>query len=209
MNVYAEYFELPDGRSFRRKTLLRFGNGNDLLGSAVLMNPGSAKPIGGADEEFIKDFFLKNHGLHSVVGGKWKMFSTDSTMWQLEKIFNGFYVNKEKQLKGVIQLFNLFYYRDQDQQEALKNFSAESSFNFDEFDLFIDKPVYFGWGSAGKTGRLGEVARDIFSSYNHRLTPVYYSNFEENSFFHPRYVNMSYKRNSRTLELMSSFQKLI
>lgn len=41
MKVYAEYFE-EDGLLYRRNTLLQFGDSWDLIGSAVLANPGCA-----------------------------------------------------------------------------------------------------------------------------------------------------------------------
>ena len=40
MKVYARYFS-EDGLNFRRDTILRFGDSWDVIGAAVLINPGS------------------------------------------------------------------------------------------------------------------------------------------------------------------------
>ena len=57
MRVFAEFFIGDDGKEYRRKTLLHFGTSVELIGSAVLMNPGGAKVIGDPDNEFLKRFY--------------------------------------------------------------------------------------------------------------------------------------------------------
>jgi len=209
MKVYAEYFKESNGKEYRKKTLLHFGEGTNLLGSAVLMNPGSAKPIGEPDSKFLKSFYGENHQITELDLKNWKTFSPDSTMGQLEKIFNGWYLGKQRELNGVIQLFNCFYFRNQNFEEAIKNYNEESNYNFNESQFFLDKPVYFGWGGAGKNGDLKPIATDIFSNYELNSTPIYDSKFENNCFYHPGYVNRSYNRNSKTQQLMKDFFNLM
>lgn len=50
MKVYARYFT-ENGLNFRLDTVLQFGNNWDIVGAAVLINPGSAKPIAEIDHE--------------------------------------------------------------------------------------------------------------------------------------------------------------
>jgi hypothetical protein len=46
MKVYAKYYS-PDmhGFSYRKSTLLQFGDSWELIGSAVLINPGSSRIV--------------------------------------------------------------------------------------------------------------------------------------------------------------------
>lgn len=205
MRVFAEYFKESDGIEYRKKTLLHFGNSTELIGSAVLINPGSAKPIGEPDSEFIKSFYDINHPTSKIDISNWKTFSQDSTMGQLEKIFNGWYINEKKELNGVIQLFNCFYFKNKDLEKAIKNFNEESTYNFNESQFFLDKPVYFGWGEVGKFGNLKQIAAEIFSQYNLSNDTIYDNIFQNNCFYHPGYVNRSYKLNAKTKNLMKVF----
>lgn len=209
MKSYAEYYKLQNGDCYRKKTLLHLGNSTDLIGSAVLTNPGSAEPIGEPDTEMIKEFYSNIHKIEIHNFDDWKTSSMDPTMLQLVKVFNGWYVGKQKKLNGIIQLFNCSYYKNQNLDEALERFNSDSPFIFSEHHLFINKPVYFGWGNAGKSLDLKQIAANIFSKYNHKYTPIYNLEFAKNSFYHPGYINRSYNRNLKTKELMTRFEELI
>ena len=209
MKVYAEYFNESNGKEYRKKTLLHFGTSTNLIGSAVLMNPGSAKLIGEPNSEIIKSFYAENHHIGNVNTDNWRTFWPDSTMGQLEKIFNGWYIEERIELNGVIQLFNCFYYKDQNFVRARKSFDVESIYNFNEFQFLLDKPVYFGWGATGKYHELKPIATEIFSKYDLNRTPIYDSNFENNCFYHPGYVNRSFRSNSRTKKLMIDFFNIV
>jgi len=211
MKVYAEYFIEANGKEFRRKTLLCFGNSAKLIGSAVLMNPGSANPEkDDPDINLISSFYNQNHSLANINPKNWKKFRCDSTMQQLEKIFNGGYIanNEPKNLNGIIQLFNCFYYKNPNLDTALENLDEDSEYNFNEKELFLNKPVYFGWGSVGKEGKLKNIANRIFSEYELKNTPIYDPEFSNNCFYHPGYINRSYKTNKGTVKLLRDFHKL-
>ena len=75
MKVYTEYFNIEDGNAFRIKTLLQFGESTDLIGSAVLINPGSAEPIRNADHDLIQAFYSKNHNME-IKDIAYKIFNT-------------------------------------------------------------------------------------------------------------------------------------
>ena len=143
MKVYADYFKESNCKEYRKKTLLHFGEGTNLLGSAVLMNPGSAKPIGEPDSKFLKSFYGENHQITELDLKNWKTFSPDSTMGQLEKIFNGWYLGKQRELNGVIQLFNCFYFRNQNFREASK-IIMKNPITFQRISILLEK-LLFGW----------------------------------------------------------------
>ena len=209
MKVYAEFIQ-ENNISYRRKTLLQFGESINLIGSAVLMNPGSAKPKSkNINIDIIKNFYKENHNNKIELKDSWYSFSNDSTMNFLEKIFNGWYVDKYFKLNGIIQLFNCFYYRDQNLQNARRQFSQNSKYLFKESIFFKDKPVYFGWGKEGKSGVFRDIAQEIFSEYNHEFTPIYNKDFSENNYYHPIYVNCNYSKDELLKKFINDFRKLI
>lgn len=206
MRVFARYLS-ENGLNFRLNTVLQFGDSWSVIGAAVLINPGSAKPIRRVvDEELLSQLSKFSGNLDS-----WFEFSSDSTMRQLEKIFNGWYVGEEKPLDGIILLFNLFNLRDQKLEDAV----AQQRTCKSEYLLISDKDlelikevhkVYLGWGNVGKWDRnLRPLAESIFSSLYPRLKYYLRENFEENAFYHPGYINRSYKRSLKTQEIMKAF----
>ena len=197
MKIFAEYFESENRRGI---TLLQFGDGVNLIGSAVLKNPGSAKPLRPINENElnkVSTFFRNTHNKNIPSVGYWHNFKKDSTMNQLERIFNGSLLDKEKQvsLNGIIQLFNCFYYITENSEEAEKIFPEyyknKKEFIFNESEYFLDKPVYFGWGDTGLNGVYKIVAKNIFDDYmkNGKHKDLYDSRFEENCFCHPYSLN--------------------
>jgi hypothetical protein len=198
MRVYAEYFN-EDNVEYRRKTLLQFGDCIDLIGSAVLMNPGGANPLEKIEDiSTIERFYKDIHNTEIESKDVWYNFSIDPTMRFLKKIFNGWYLNNECELKGIIQLFNCFYYRDPRPKNAINHYTKNDKYEFMESHLFRDKPVYFGWGNEGKTGgTYHSIAKRIFSEYMETKiinTSIYDSNFDNNCFPHPYYLNTLWNR---------------
>ena len=210
MKVYAKYFT-ENGFNYRTNTLLQFGNSWEVIGSIVCINPGSAKPL---------DFVLSEEVFNEIekISGKqnkadWKRFSPDSTMGWIKRIFNGYYANnqQEKELSGVIQLFNLFNLRDQQLEMAIQSihqndssllFSTES-----DIELMKDKPVYIGCGKiAHEHPVLNKKAKEIFHSVIGNT--VYTKEFYQCNFFHPRYINMSYKQAKVQQTLQEFYQKI-
>ena len=193
MNIFAEYFEIENRRGI---TLLQFGESIELIGSAVLKNPGSAKPlrsINNIELNTVNTFFKNTHKKNIPSGDCWYKFAKDSTMIQLERLFNGSLLANEKyiQLNGIIQLFNCFYYITEKSKDAEKIFQEyyknKKEFIFNESEYFLDKPVYFGWGETGLNGKYKKIAKYIFDEYmkNGIHKDLYESNFEENCFSHP------------------------
>jgi hypothetical protein len=198
MKVYAE-FHREGENEFRRITLLQFGDSWDLVGSAVLKNPGSARPKGEVShEEFnqIQSFL----GPTPINQENWQRFRPDTTMRFLEKIFSGAYLGSERKLEGVIQLFNLTYLKEPNLD--LAHFKANSGYsqflfpNVDELVVYFkDKPVYIGWFDTWQKIRGAEpIARGIFDAVKNKSGNYLKQDFKENWFYHPIYINRSIKK---------------
>lgn len=99
MNVYAEDFS-EDGINFRKTTILQLGNSFGLIGSAILKNPGSSLPINDLDQNEINQI---KKAYPTIPIENWKKFNVDRTMKCLEKIFNGYYIDEQKPLSGIVQ----------------------------------------------------------------------------------------------------------
>ena len=204
MKVFARYFS-ENGLNFRVNTRVQFGTSFDVIGAAVLINPGSARPIEEVDSETLPK-------LKEITGkdSDWKVFSADSTMRFLEKIFNGSYVGRPKELNGVVMLFNLFNLRDQNLENALRlKDKCESKLLFsaeDDLTLIEKAPkIYLGWGEAGKSQGLLPYAEKIFERVKNSQSYYLKSNFSDNRFYHPGYVNRSYNTNRLTKEIVVNF----
>lgn len=197
MKVFAEFIS-EKGIQYRRNTLLQFGNSWDLIGSAVLKNPGSAKPNGQVSREIFEDInrFFDNQ---SLIHKNWFNFKDDPTMGFIEKLFNGYYLNRESQLAGVIQLFNLYYVRDQNIVNARSKLDKGNS-HYQYIDskeiipMFKNRPVFLGWFKEYK------VNQEIWNNANKLFDYVVNSEFnylnpkmDDNNFYHPMRINMYYK----------------
>lgn len=204
MEVYARYIT-ENNLEFRIDTVLRFGDSWEIIGAAVLVNPGSAEPM---SAEIGVDTL--SH-LTALTGGRdsWRQFSPDPTMGHLAKIFSGWYAGEGKPLEGCILLLNLFNMRDKTLTQALELqktcksrhlFSTETDIR----RLTRIERVYLGWGDTGKN-QLRQYALPIFEAVKDRcpyLNPV----FDLNPFYHPRFVNLSYTHNPATQKLIKTFK---
>jgi hypothetical protein len=199
MKVYAEYFE-EGGLPYRRNTLLQFGNSWELIGSVVLANPGSAEPIAVVPDELlglVSIFFEKSHKGEHIQPEYWHEFSPDPTMGFVEKIFNGWYLGKNIELNGVVQLFNTFNIKNKNLQEAVNQIGVDSDllFSYDIYKYFDDKPTYFGFSTdVLNNDVLCNVAMNIFNNSSEVIRSIYNDDFSKNSFYHPMYINRAYNQ---------------
>ena len=168
MNVYARFL-IDDGFAFRLNTVLQFGEGWNVIGAAVLVNPGSAKPVVDVSD------YGTLAALSDITGKNdcWKQFSADPTMRFLKKIFDGSYIGEQKNLNGVVLLYNLFNLRNANLQQALEVAGSCKSpllfcSNEDIASLKAVGKVYLGWGErrcrtcAAPYGRKGFQCRERF-----------------------------------------------
>ena len=65
--------------------------------------------------------------------------------------------------------------------------------------------IYLGWGNTGKY-QLRQYAEPIFEAVKAK-SPYLYPDFNRNAFYHPGYVNRSYKSNPTTQQIVKSFTK--
>lgn len=199
MKVFAEYFE-ENQLTFRRNTILQFGESWELIGSIVLANPGSAEPLSKISDESVsklKVFYKKYRYGDEFNVSNWFEFSVDSTMGFVEKIFNGKYVGKCIELNGVVQLFNTFNIKNQNLQGAVDQIGIESDllFSYGIEKYFHDKPTYFGFsGEVLNNVVLRKVAMQIFNGASEAVRSIYQSEFSDNSFYHPMYINRAYNQ---------------
>ena len=213
MNVYAEDFS-EDGINFRKTTILQLGNSFELIGSAILKNPGSSLPINDLDQNEINQI---KKAYPTIPIENWKKFNVDRTMKCLEKIFNGYYIDEQKPLSGIIQLFNLQYIREQDITKARELFNASNSKHklpdFNEIiSLVKDKPVYLGWLDEPKKLRLQEVkdfTSQIFEYLKDNNSSYLDKEYKNNKLYHPMGVQFSFKNVPEIIDVLRKFHKTI
>lgn len=213
--VYARFHtDEKSGLTYRTNTILQFGNSWNIIGAAVLTNPGSAIIA----EEKVSEEALKQLANLTGNNDNWSIvnFSRDTTIrdW-LPRIFNGYFAQQgEDGLSGIILLYNLFNIKNQDLGKAVESYQkAQSPFLYTtaaDIALINKAPiVYLGWGNVAKNGLFKERAVELFSAINPKLRAHYDPAFEKNTFYHPRAVNMGYKRWNGVKNLMSAFYKKI
>lgn len=78
---------------------------------------------------------------------------------------------------------------------------------------FNDKPNYFGFSNdVLYDDRLRPIAENIFNNSSSIVKTVYNKEFDKNSFYHPTFINRSYKRDffQKYMEnVLKPFKKLI
>lgn len=218
MKVYAQFIE-KDGITYRLNTLLQFGDSWEHIGNAVLANPGSANKIKEIDDDInIKITNLyKNFTDRIYDRNNWFESNDDSTMRMLEKVFNGWYVDQNSTitLNGVIQLFNSFNVKNQYLEEAVSLLPLDNELLYPNKieKYFNDKPTYFGFSNAViYNNKLNPIVKSIFHNSSDKIKSFYKENFDENSFYHPMYINKQYNQKHFQKykdEILIPFKKLI
>lgn len=113
----------------------------------------------------------------------------------VQKIFNGWYIGRNIELNGVVQLFNTFNIKNQNLKEAVALIGVDSDllFSCNVYKYFNEKPTYFGF-SKEVLGNdiLRNVAMNIFDNSSEEVRGIYNGDFSKNSFYHPMYINQAY-----------------
>ncbi len=217
MKVFARWIKAPlDNHSeeeyhFRKNTILQFGNSWDIIGAAILINPGSALPT---NESIDCETISRLQKISDIYDKKdeWRVFNSDSTMRFLEKIFSGWYLGKSKRLNGVILLYNLFNIKCADLKEALKlrkaaQFEDLKDMTTTPADITsLNVPIYIGWGNTGKCV-LSDDANKIFEAIVDRVCYYTGENLCKAACYHPLYVNTSYRKEA-TKHLLCRFLRV-
>jgi len=205
MKAYAELVEEND-ISYRKITVLQFGDSWDLIGSAVLKNPGSANPLKLVDKNIFDNLLLLNDQFERA---KCHEFSIDSSMVCIEKIFKGYYIGENNILNGVILLFNLYYIKDQHIVNARKLITSNDSFNLFPsaekiIPLFKNRPVFLGWRFEYLRYNKS-FAEKIFEFVSASSFMYLKRDMIDNNFYHPLYIQMHYKTNEEITKTLRLF----
>lgn len=215
MKVFAEFIE-ENGVTYRKTTLLQFGESWELIGSAVLKNPGSSKPLNSVSNESFRH--IENlYPEIKLEKSNWFDFSVDSTMRFLEKIFNGSYIEDEskRELNGVIQLFNLFYINDPDiksaNEKSLNNSSEHLIINADStIKMFNEKPVFLGWRFEYVQNNERRIQAERIFDFVSKSKYMYLKpSIIDNNFYHPMYINRTSKTNKDLKDTLNKFNELL
>lgn len=202
MRVFTHFRStgIPDAASgIRYCTILQFGDDWDLIGSAIMKNPGSARAADGTMQPVTDPVLLSGLSGHDGYPGEdWYEFGPDMTMQCVGEIFEGYraFHGDDAPLSGVIRIFNLFYPRNPDLKEALRHFDPEKDMVDDipQIRESLGKPVYIGWGDLYRNRLFRERTLEIFgivAPANPYLNP----DIRSNRFVHPASIQR-YAKNS-------------
>lgn len=215
MKVFAHYLGndknwnlSKDGFQYRWRTILQFGNSWDVIGSVVMKNPGSAKPL----QRNLSETELKALAQFDNSDIPWYQFTSDNTMYNIERLFIARYNGKP--LDGVIQIFNLFNIRNADLDVAIKSstIATESILSTLEDDIDAMRqhmcPIYIGWGALGADQRFIDKASKIFQFVRCEMKQNYlFPNFDDNRFYHPQYLVGRGKNRLTSKTILKAFCK--
>lgn len=160
-------FEKDNNKVFRTKTYLSLGDGmvdyapenKDIIGTIYMLNPGSSHPKGCDPTDPFLDYTF----------GTYVDLETDATMNVFIDVFKKLREDKGKYLDGIIEVKNLFNYREatlsnEDWQFIISDIANnETVFNLGNAELYGDF-VFFGWGASKlKRRELKEFAYEIMN----------------------------------------------
>lgn len=209
MKVFTHYTKLgstSDG--IRWRTILKFGNSWEVKGSVVMKNPGAAnfkRPDHAAinSPEELKLLSVFDDGEFRA---DWYEFSSDPTMECIGRLFSEYYAAKGELLEGVIQIFNLFYFREANLITALNKVSQLNLANMVDYDVqHLTFPVYLGFADLAWHKTYGVVARKFFNAAK-KLGALYLNDdFKKNAFIHPLYLMMYGKNKEKCIRAKYQF----
>lgn len=222
MKVYTHYKAniLVDNSSYeyRWRTLLQFGSSWNIIGSVVMKNPGSAK--------YLNDnkHWIENHDIltrlepfdyycDSECGEKWYEFHSDTTMECVAELFaQKMGVNDKSKLQGVVQIFNLFYLREQNSGKAVQTIKSMPFLMAIDDRIYendiraLRAPIYLGFGKLAKSSIFREKAFSFFSEAVNKYNAHYLDvTFEKNHFYHPLALMRFRKNDLRYSTLRDKF----
>jgi len=185
----------------RWRTLLKYGDSWDIIGSIVMMNPGSSSP---KTMEIIEEDTLSHLSSfeNGLIGHPWYEFSEDNAMVNVGKLFAlKQKVQSRHNLNGVIQIFNLFYLKDPNLDRAKQIYNTLNLPDLLKYDLncllyhknqIVNAPIYLGYGSLAFDKTFRDQAEAFFNciKQNKGLTYCDYlsDDFEKNKFYYPSYI---------------------
>lgn len=207
MKVYTHNLN-KNGIEYRWRTILQIGDSWEVCGTVFMKNPGSSKKIKLIEDQCLLEKLRKFDAPKTSQSDEWYEFSIDNTMACVESLFKAYYEAKNKQLNGVIQVFNLFNIRDVNLRKALERLKGnviEDLAYTTTYDISqIDNPVYIGWGNLWKNRVLNNNAEAIFNEVKQKTTYLC-DVIQNNKFYHPQYLMVYGKNRERSKEDLNGF----
>ena len=206
MKVYAHYNKTND-IEYRWRTLLQIGESWEICGTVIMKNPGSSfakkEPI---EEKNLLENLRKFDDNELSLISPWFEFTEDNTMTCVKKLFDSYYSMHQKQLIGVIQIFNLFNIRDANLVKAIdksqQDVIEDLTYTVNDDIKHIVPPVYIGWGDLWKAHR--NNAEKFFSVVRQK-TSYLCENIESNKYYHPQFLMNFGKRNIKCQITLAQF----
>ena len=213
MKVYTHYKAnvIVDNHpyEYRWRTLLQFGSSWDIIGSVVMKNPGSANYLNGndywiKDRDILSHLDLFDYPCDRKCGEKWYEFHSDTTMECVAELFaQKMGVTDKGKLQGVVQIFNLFYLREQDSGKAVRTIKSMPSVMAIDDRIFendirvLKAPIYLGFGKLAKSSIFREKAFSFFNEAVNNYHAHYLdTSFDNNRFYHPLAL-MRFRKNEK------------
>lgn len=151
------------------------------------------------------------------VDDQWYEFTDDDTMRKMAVLFASYYgLDAVYQLNGVIQIFNLFYIMDANEQRAeqkIKKANLPTNFytlnDLLDYDIeHLTAPVYLGFGNLAFSNLFTNSARRYFDTIINNQNSTIYLNeqFENNTFYHPQYLCGNGNNNPQSVYIRGKFK---
>lgn len=193
LRIFAEFVEENDIQ-YRTKTILKYGDSWDLIGTIVMKNPGNAFPLKKIATEDFSD--IKKYVYPDVEIVNWHEFKDDNTIKRISNIFDGTFVNKKTKLNGIILIYNLFNVREKNIVEGVRKANISTSEHLlpnlvELINCSQNKPIYLGfnWEYTNKKNnhkqKIEKFANDIFTYIKHSDNMYLEDHIIKNFFYHP------------------------
>lgn len=207
LKVFAEYF-VEDKIEYRTRTILKFGDSWDIIGTIVMKNPGSAQPSERIDK---KEFENVESIFNDINFDSWYEFKEDKTIMRISNIFDGTYLKKEKELNGIILIYNLFNIRERKIVEAVKKANTSNSVHLlpnlaELLQISKNKPIYLGFHFE-YTDKLNKhqsqielFAKELFAHVKKSQFMYLKDKMIDNEFYHPLSPKITSVKSLQTLK---------
>ena len=195
MTFYGKFEIDNQNKIYRTKTFLsleklsRIEEPKDtsIIGTIFMLNPGSSRPLGSDSNNPFKNYDFN----------KYVALEMDPTMLVFHDVFKKLQENN-RYLKGVIEIKNLFNYRedrlsDEDWAFLTENIRSNSRFNIEVVPSFFGEFVFFAWGTSKlKNTHIKQYAKSVFNTAKDQTKNIMYisskseeASAKQLSFYHP------------------------
>lgn len=185
MNIQVKgTFTKRKGFIYRTETFIQFGDCEEIIGSCILCNPGSARLDNKKEQKELEDYFDEDD---YIVTGK---IYEDDTIKQLIKILKRSEACKDG---GRFLIHNIFTLRNGNMDKALKEFidtNIDKDLLYKDYDDYIklqkDIPwTLVGWGCKDNKA-LNSIKRQwLYNLGENKVTTLGYRHDKDPHYYHP------------------------